>query len=60
MTKYRVAVTWKSGYVDNVYFNNEILATYFLNDCLQRYNIESAQLFKEIDEKIDWSYKGGF
>lgn len=59
MTKYRVSVTWKSGNVDNVYFEAETLAIIFKKACIEEYNIQFVYLFKEIDGKIDWSYKGG-
>ena len=57
MKKYRVVVTWNSGYIEAVEFEAETLAIIFRNACIEQYNIREVSLFK-LDEngKIDWTY----
>ena len=57
MKKYRVVVTWNSGYIESVEFETETLAIIFRNACIEEYNIREVSLFKEVDGKIDWNYK---
>lgn len=46
MKKYRVVVTWNSGYIEAVEFEAETLAIIFKNACLEEYNIREVSLFK--------------